>query len=246
MNGTLWHDSFKLHIRVADQIGIAIMRGDFPPGAVLPTEAQFCQTLGVSRTAVREAIRGLIAKGLVETRSKLGTRVRDPEVWNQMDPDVLKWRIHLTDTASYLAKMFQLRNAVEPVAAENAAIYGRPEDHDRLSTAFAMMEAAGNDNSAWVEADLAFHKAIYVATRNEFFWPIGQLFEIGLREMFTIAVQGQHRTRALREHQALRDAILRRDGTGAKKAAETLLGNARHDIDVVRGDTTAQEKDAKK
>jgi DNA-binding FadR family transcriptional regulator len=246
LNGTLWHDNFKLHIRVADQIGLAIMRGDFPPGGLLPTEAQFCQTLGVSRTAVREAVRGLIAKGLVESRSKLGTRVRDPEDWNQMDPDVLKWRIHLTDTSSYLAKMFQLRNAVEPVAAENAALYGREEDHHRLSAAFAMMEAAGDDNSAWVEADLAFHKAIYVATRNEFFWPIGQLFEIGLREMFTIAVQGQHRPRALREHRALRDAILRRDASGAKDAAHILLGNARQDIAVVRGATLAQEETAQR
>ncbi|WP_099827586.1 FadR/GntR family transcriptional regulator [Oceaniglobus indicus] len=242
MTNRNWADSFKLHLRVGDQIGLAIMRGEFAPGSILPTEAQFCQTLGVSRTAVREAVRGLIAKGLVEARSKLGTRVRAPEDWNQMDPDVLKWRIQLADTSTYLEKMFQLRNAVEPAAAENAAMYAREVDHDRLSEAFGLMEAAGDDNAAWVEADLAFHKCIYIATRNEFFWPIGQLFEIGLREMFSIAALGQHRPRALEEHRDLRDAILRKDPAAAREAAQVMLGNARTDIDIIREPTGTKPK----
>lgn len=228
------HDSFKLHLRVADQIGLAIVGGQYAPGAVLPSEASLCETLGVSRTAVREAVRGLIAKGLLESRAKLGTRVRPAEFWSHMDPDVLKWRLELTETSSYLQKMFDLRRAVEPAASAIAAANARPEDHARISKRFDAMVAAGDDDAAWVAADLQFHKAIYLATHNEFFWPIGQLFEIGLKEMFTIAARGSHRARAIREHRALRDAILEARPEDARAAALALLGNAEDDIRLIR------------
>src|ERR1700685_3962784 len=121
---TLGNQSLKIHLRVADQLGLAILRGDFPPGDVLPPERKLCEMLGVSRTAMREAIRGLIAKGLIASRPKLGTRVRDPEHWNHLDADVLRWRLEVTDTEASLRKMFQLRRATEPaasaIAAENA------------------------------------------------------------------------------------------------------------------------------
>ena len=62
---------------------------------VLPSELRLCEMLGVSRTAMREAIRGLIAKGLIDSRPRVGTRVRDPEYWNHLDPDVLRWRLEV-------------------------------------------------------------------------------------------------------------------------------------------------------
>ena len=95
---SLGASSLKIHLRVGDQLGLAIMRGEYPPGSLLPTEARLCEMLGVSRTAMREAIRGLIAKGLVESRPKLGTRVRDPEYWNHLDQDVLRWQLAGSDT----------------------------------------------------------------------------------------------------------------------------------------------------
>ena len=85
--------SLKLHMRVADVLGMAILRGDYPTGTVLPSEMQLCEDLGISRTALREALRGLIAKGLLESRPKRGTLVRDQIHWNHLDPDLLRWRI---------------------------------------------------------------------------------------------------------------------------------------------------------
>src|SRR5690606_30026871 len=108
INATLAVASVKLHVRVADQLGLAIVRGDFKPRESLPPEGQLCEMLGVSRTAMREAVRGLVAKGLIESRPKVGTQVRDPEFWNHLDPDVLRWRVETTDTDTYLKKMFQL------------------------------------------------------------------------------------------------------------------------------------------
>jgi DNA-binding FadR family transcriptional regulator len=224
----------KIHLRVADQLGLAILRGDFRPGDVLPPERTLCEMLGVSRTAMREAIRGLIAKGLVDSRPKTGTRVRHPEYWNHLDVDVLRWEIEISDTDSYLKKMFQLRHATEPAASAIAAENADEHDRTRLESAFNAMVAAGSDNVLWVEADLEFHKSIYLATHNEFFWPIGQLFSVALKEMFRIAALGSHRPRAIVEHGDLLRAILERKPDLARAAALTLLGNAATDIRFIR------------
>lgn len=226
--------NLKLHVRVADQLGLAIVRGDFAPGATLPPEMQLCEMLGVSRTAMREAVRGLVAKGLIDSKPKRGTRVRDPAHWNHLDPDVLRWRVDVTDLETYLRKMFQLRRATEPEASALAAVEANSEDHQQLTRDFQAMVDAGDDNAAWVEADLAFHKSIYLATHNEFFWPIGQLFSFGLRQMFDIAAQGSHRPRAIVEHRDVLDAILARKPDLARAASLTLLGNAADDIDRIR------------
>jgi DNA-binding FadR family transcriptional regulator len=226
--------SLNLHTRVADQLGLAIVRGDFQPRDTLPPEQQLCEMLGVSRTAMREAVRGLAAKGLIDSKPKRGTRVRDPEHWNHLDADVLRWRVETTDMEVYLKKMFQLRRATEPEASALAAIEGTEADHERLKADFQAMVDAGADNTKWVEADLQFHRSIYLATHNEFFWPIGQLFALGLRQMFSLLAQGSHRPRAIIEHGDLLRAIVERKPDLARAAALTLLGNATHDVDTIR------------
>src|SRR5882672_1895206 len=156
----------NVHSQVADRIGLSIMRGDIVPGDALPSEMRICEMLEVSRTVVREAIRMLTGKGLVESRAKSGTRVRPPEEWNQLDVDVLRWQLEHTDVDSYLAKIFQLRNAMEPTAAALAATAATDADRAALRAAWQAMVAA-QDNEAFVNADIAFHKQIYIASRNE-------------------------------------------------------------------------------
>ena len=221
------------HLRVHDRLGLALVRGDLAPGEALPAELQLCEMLGVSRTAMREAVRGLAAKGLVDPRPKRGTLVRDETLWNHLDPDVLRWRIEVSDVDSYLSKMFQLRRATEPEAAAIAAAAATPDDHLGLEADLQAMVDAGDDDAAWVEADLAFHRSIYLATHNEFFWPIGQLFSIGLRQMFESAAQGSHRPRAIQEHGDLCRAIIARQPEKARAAAQKLVGNASNDIDRI-------------
>jgi len=224
----------KVHLRLGDQLGLAIIRGDFKQGELLPSESKLCDLLGVSRTAMREAIRGIAAKGLVESKSKIGTRVRPAENWNHLDADVLRWQLEVSDTDTYLRKMFQLRNATEPAAAAIAAEFATPEDHARISDAFAQMLAAGTGIAPWVEADLKFHKAIYLATHNEFFWPIGQLFNIALKEMFMIAARGSHRPRAIVEHRELMNAIVGGQPQLAHELSLRMVTNASGDIVTIR------------
>ncbi|UJQ93110.1 FadR/GntR family transcriptional regulator [Mariluticola halotolerans] len=222
------------HARVTEELGLAIVRGDFKPGESLPPEIQICEMMGVSRTAIREAIKGLFAKGLVASRPKLGTRVREASAWNHLDPDVLRWRLEVSDTETYLVKMFQLRHATEPAACALAAVNAQEQDCVHIQAAFQAMVDAGDDKNAWVEADLDFHKSIYMATHNEFFWPIGQLFGFGLRHMFNISALGPHRPRAVLEHAALVEAIIGHDPEKARATALTLLENAKKDIDLIR------------
>jgi DNA-binding FadR family transcriptional regulator len=226
--------SSKLHARVADRLGLAIVRGDFAPGDTLPPELQLCEMLGVSRTAMREAVRSLAAKGMIDSRPKRGTIIRDSVHWNHLDLDLLRWHIDTTDIEVYLRKMFQLRRATEPEAAALAAVSANEADHARMSRDFEAMVAAGADNAKWVEADLAFHMSIYLSTHNEFFWPIGQLYTFGLKQMFFILAQGSHRPRAIAEHGDLLRAILERKPEMARTAALTLLGNATQDVDKIR------------
>jgi DNA-binding FadR family transcriptional regulator len=224
----------NVHSQVADRIGISIVRGDIAAGDTLPSEMQLCELIDVSRTVVREAIRTLTGKGLVEARAKSGTRVRPPEQWNQLDPDVLRWQLETSDVDSYLNKLFQLRCAVEPSAAALAATQAGVEDVARIRGGYDGMVAA-RTNEHFVVADIAFHQAIYFATRNEFFWPIAQMFEITLRQSFTIAARGDHRARALLEHCAVVDAIAAHDAEGARQATAILLDQAAGDLVRIRG-----------
>lgn len=224
----------KMHLQLGDQLGLAIVRGDFEEDKLLPSEAKLCETLGVSRTSMREAIRGLVAKGMLESKSKVGTRVRRAENWNHLDVDVLRWQLAVADTETYLRKMFQLRYATEPAAAAIAAQYAGLEDHSRITEAFEAMKMAGKDLGQWVEADLRFHRAIYLATHNEFFWPIAQLFNIALKEMFKITASGTHRPRAVAEHRALMDAIVAGKPEVARELSLRMLSNAKDDVLSIR------------
>jgi DNA-binding FadR family transcriptional regulator len=95
--------------------------------------------------------------------------------------------------------------------------------------------AAAKVNEKFVAADIAFHQSIYFATRNEFFWPIAQMFDVTLRQSFTIAARGSHRARALVEHHAVLEAIATRNAEAARKATDVLLKNSADDLVRIRG-----------
>jgi len=224
----------KLHTRVADQIGRSVVRGEIPPGHALPSELRICDMMNVSRTAVREALRVLVGKGLLQSRPKSGTKVRDPEHWNHLDPDVLRWQLEVSDVDNFLRKLFQLRFAVEPAAAALAASAATADDSRRIKAAFEKM-ASAKSNEAFAEADIEFHRNIFRATHNEFFWPIAQMFELALRECFRMASKGDHRNRAIEEHRDLMLAITSHMPDRANAAALYLLENAAQDLVVIRG-----------
>src|SRR4029079_13759251 len=111
----------RLHGAIARKLGMAILSGEYAAGATLSGEVEFSKTLDVSRTAYREAIQVLTAKGLVESRPKAGTRVLPRSRWNLLDPVVLAWAFSGEPNIGFVRDLFELRAMVEPEAARLAA-----------------------------------------------------------------------------------------------------------------------------
>src|SRR5215510_14595528 len=117
----------SLHRTVAQDIGARILNGEFGPGTLLPNEAEWCKSFGVSRTAVREAIKMLMGKGLIISRPRIGSRVLPREQWNLIDRDVLGWYVAAAKQSHFLAHMQQAREILEPETAALAAANHTPE-----------------------------------------------------------------------------------------------------------------------
>src|SRR5215208_1755510 len=118
----------NVHGNTVDHLGEAIVSGRYAPGASIPPEPKLCEELGVSRTVIRESVKSLVAKGLVTTGPKVGTRVLPSEQWNWFDPDVIIWQGKACLTAEFLGDLQDLRRVMEPAAVRMAA--ERANAHD--------------------------------------------------------------------------------------------------------------------
>ena len=214
----------SLHGQVANEIAQRIMSGEFAPGTILPNEADFSIKLKVSRTALREAIKVLAAKGLVESRPKIGTRIRPRDHWNMLDPDVLAWQFASDNVARFADDLFEVRQIIEPAAAALAAERANSEQLAAIERAYDDMEAAGEDLEASIEPDLRFHLSILAATGNELLVPLGALIETALAS--SIKLSGSEVSQqfyALPKHKAVLDAIRAGDANRARLTMRTLL-----------------------
>src|SRR5262249_34849847 len=173
----------NLHHILAQDIGARILKGEFAPGALLPREAEWGRSYGVSRTAVREAIKMLMAKGLIVSRPKIGSRVQPRSSWNLLDRDVLAWYCAATDFHHFLASVQQLRHILEPEAAALAATNHTADQLAAIETAFEAMRLA-QSLEPWNAADVHFHLAILAAAGNELLVPLGFVIESALKNMF--------------------------------------------------------------
>lgn len=224
----------SIHGQIAHEIGQRILRGDFPPGAVLPNESAFSTELKVSRTALREAIKVLAAKGLVDSRPKIGTRVRPRNLWNMLDPDVLAWSFSVGDTERHAVNLTEMRRILEPAAAALAAERADAEQIARIEQAYEAMAAAGEDIEAGLLPDLQFHQAILEATGNEFMAPLGYLIESALAASIKLSSSYPGaRTNSLPRHRAVLDGIRAHDPVSAHAAMVRLLQDTRDDIERV-------------
>ena len=132
----------NVHGNTVDFIGEAIVGGKYPVGASLPPEPVLCEQLGVSRTVIRESVKSLVAKGLIFTGPKVGTRVLPEEQWNWFDPDVIAWQAKAGLTAEFLRDLQELRRVVEPAAVRLAAERATAADIEVVSAAYAGMKKA--------------------------------------------------------------------------------------------------------
>ncbi|MDO7834249.1 FadR/GntR family transcriptional regulator [Sphingobium sp. HBC34] len=226
----------RLHGAIAHKLGMAILSGHYAPGDVLSGEVAFAEELDVSRSAYREAIQVLTAKGLVESRPKAGTRVLPRHRWNLLDPDVLGWAFAGEPDIQFVRDLFELRAIVEPAAARLAAQRRDREDLRIMKDALAAMRRHTLATDAGRAADRDFHNAILHATRNDALMVLAA--SIGAAVNWT--TQYKQRARALPrnpipDHVRVYDAIAAGDAAGAAEAMGVLVELALEDTASAMG-----------
>ena len=220
----------RLNGAIAHKLGTAIVSGEFAPGDTLSGEVAFSEQLDVSRSAYREAIQVLAAKGLVESRPKAGTRVLPRERWNLLDPDVLAWAFTGEPDIGYVRSLFELRAIVEPAAAGLAAQRRDRAELAVMKDALAAMRRHTLATEAGRAADRDFHNAILRATHNDALVVLSA--SIGAAVNWT--TQFKQRLRALPrnpipDHVRVYEAIAARDESGAREAMTVLVELALED-----------------
>jgi DNA-binding FadR family transcriptional regulator len=222
--------SRRKHGVAAEALGIAILRGDHKPGAVLPTEMEASERLGISRSAYREALRILAAKGMVQSRPKAGTQVTPRRRWHLLDPDVLGWIFQSEPSPSFIQGVFELRKIVEPHAAALAAERRNSNQLARMGHALEEMAKHGLGTPQGRLADQQFHEEILAATGNE---PLMTLSATIGAAIHWTTVFKQRRQRLPRdpmpEHRKLYAAIAEGDSERALQAARELIELALQD-----------------
>lgn len=197
---------------------------------------RFETELGVSKTVVREALRVLASKGLIESKQKRGTTIRPRADWNLLDSDLLRWQGSSAPTEGFLEDLGEVRAIVEPAGARLAAVRRTTSDLDAMRQALDAMAAAGTDADAMVEADLAFHRALLDAAHNELLSRMEVVIEAGLRIRDRIVHGARHFSDSIPVHQELLDAVEAGDPDAAVAAVESLLAQASDDLAAVRAD----------
>jgi DNA-binding FadR family transcriptional regulator len=218
----------SLHQAVAEDIGTRILRGEFAPGSLLPNEASWCRSYKISRTAVREAIKMLAAKGLIVSRTKIGSRVQPRERWNFLDRDMLAWYCKAMDRRKFLDSIQEVRLVLEPEAAALAAMNHTPQKLKLIDAAMTEMWAA-KSHKELVAADVNFHLSILHAAGNELLVPLGFLIETALADLFDLTVRPKDWEAARPLHEAIAVAIRQRKPAAARLAVRRLL----HDTDAI-------------
>jgi DNA-binding FadR family transcriptional regulator len=220
MMKTITYPRRGLHGSVVHEIGVRILRGDLSPGDPMPTEDELGEP-GVSRTVLREAVKVLAAKRLVESRPKTGTRVLPRSEWNLLDPDVLAWRLEAKPDEQFFADVIELRRIVEPQAAALAANRVTDEELDELERTLGLMEQMVDDQDGYVAPDLRFHTIILAACHNELLEQMATMLRAVFRALFIRTAAT--RLQSLPLHAAIVDALRAHDPEAAERATLALI-----------------------
>ncbi|MFK8253889.1 FadR/GntR family transcriptional regulator [Ancylobacter terrae] len=215
------------HAEVARTVGIDIIAGRYAEGAKLPGDAELTLLFGVSRPVLRESVKTLVAKGLLSTKARVGTVVRERAAWNMFDSDVLAWHLDAGIDRRFLRDLAEIRLAVEPRAAALAAERRSPADVATMRAAIATMRREPFDSPGFADGDLALHVAIANASGNPFMRSVGAVIEAALRASFLLSapVAEPERDIAVLAHERIVDAIEKGDAEAANTAMMNVIFN---------------------
>jgi len=208
---------------VAEKIAQRIFSADYIAGSILPSEMELGEIFGVSRTAVREAVKTLTAKGMLLPRPRIGTRVMPQSQWNFLDQELLTWWVNGENIDHITAHFVVLRLALEPQACALAANNASKEQKEQLALYMKEMRGLHQrfDRERWITVDTQFHHLIYQSSRNPFLTSFANLLSPVYQSYFR-SITGNTVIK-LHQHQRLVDAILASNANDALLACETLL-----------------------
>lgn len=228
----------RVHHGVVADLARRILSGAVEAGEVLPSMQELSAELGISRSALREAIKVLSAKGMVEVRPRTGTRVRPRASWNFMDPELLSW-CGPELNAGLLRSLLQCRLLIEPGAAALAAANATAAQLAVIEDALSRMKAASTLNER-VQADLDFHVAVLSASGNIFLEQFGSTLASVLVAAFRLSTEtALSDDEAFGVHAEVLEAVRLRNEPRADRAMRRLLMVAAKDLHM-------EEKAAKK
>ncbi len=213
----------NFHAFVINEIGLGIVSGRFAIGSVLPNDAMMMDTYGVSRTVLREALKTLEAKGLVEARPKVGTRVAPRSRWNVFDPQVLSWHFETELERDYCESLFDIRLLMERRAVTLAAQYRNAEQVRIFKYWVHQMDISSDSAEAHALAALEVHRILAEASQNPFLRPVVGVVELTLALAATAGTDAERqafRQASTQEHETLQDAIEQGDSTAAIESLE--------------------------
>lgn len=220
------------HEQVVEQLGRDICSGRYRPGQVLPAEPELGERFGYSRIVIREAIKSLVAKGMLEVSRRVGTLVLEPSRWNLFDPQVISWRAESAASDPTMARdLMELRRIVEPAAVRMAAQRASEGERRALRAAYMAMARAVAGKGDYVTADLAFHTTILSACGNQYVRQMQEALSAMLKASFEIvSLKPGGPAQSLSMHEAVCVAIETGDAQAAERAAVTLIEHAEEDL----------------
>ncbi|MEO5700749.1 MAG: FadR/GntR family transcriptional regulator [Casimicrobiaceae bacterium] len=218
--------------KVVDTLGARIVSGELPPGTLLPTEAELARRLRISRPSLREGLRALALKGLVEARTRRGTMVTESRRWNVLDDDVLRWYAAAPPDPAFLMDLLDVRTIFEPAAARIAAARATPDEIVAIEASYRAMAAAlPDDVEACCQHDLDFHERIIRASGNRLLVGFAAAIRTALLAAFRVSGNARRDyENSLAEHYAVAVAIRRRDPAAAEAAMHHLLAGTARDL----------------
>lgn len=234
-----------LHGEAVNLIGGRILHGDYAPGQVLDIDG-LGHEVGVSRTVVREAVKVLAAKGLVDARPKRGTFVRPRDDWSLLDPDVLRWSYKEQSDEQFLTNLAEVRAIIEPAVARLAAARRDPTDLVALQTHLKALSDPDVTVADFVAADTSFHRQLLRATHNELLQRMELVIDAGLRARDEFVHNRGSFSDASVSHRAVLDAISAGAEDDAERAMRDLLFQADRDSRVAHGARRSPKKTMRK
>lgn len=234
-------NNLNLSQQITNELGRAIISGHYTSQTGLPTEGKLCEQFKISRTAIREAVKMLAAKGLVTSRPRQGISIQSSDAWNLYDTDVLSWLLQSSPSLYVLKDFLQVRMAIEPQAAVIAAKRADKACIEKIAAASqAMFDAVDQADEAMHEADLRFHIAILYASGNPFFIKLREFIRTALTVSihYTTPAKGSAMSIA-EDHGKVYNAIASGDAERAKGLMAHLIDEA---MVVIEEEIAAAEK----